>query len=374
MLTLGLYIHVPFCTAKCHYCDFFSLEQDEKKQAHYVRSLVRHLQLWGQKTKEKTVDTVYFGGGTPSQLTTEQLELILNTIDKSFSLAKDCEITLEANPEHLSQNYCNQLYNLGINRVSLGMQSAHDTTLTLIGRRHNAQDVKNAVKNLQQSGIHNISLDIMGALPQEDEKELQESLEFALNLNVPHLSFYLLKVEPGTYLFAHQDQYTFANEDQQASLFVFASNFLEQNDFTHYEISNFCKTGFESKHNLKYWQAKEYLGIGPSAHSLLSGQRFYYPNSLNKFNLCNNLNCIVLDQPFEPIDYFIFGLRLNTGVNFKKAKELFGLQFKTNFFTQARELEKNKLVLLSESSLKLTKEGFLVSNAIISHLLPFVLS
>lgn len=366
--TLGLYIHIPFCQSKCRYCDFYSLKQSNSTKQSYVNSLKTHLKLWGEQLAKKTVDTIYFGGGTPSELTVNQLNDVLLTVKAQFPLTQNCEITLEVNPEHLTKEYCMGLKETGINRVSVGMQSCNNQTLQLIGRRHTATDVVNGVKNLKQAGITNISLDIIGGLPREDEMQLKESIDFALGLNIPHLSFYLLKLEPNTYFYNHKDEFTFAGDDKQADLYLFAANYIESLGLPQYEISNFAKKGFESKHNLKYWKLKDYLGLGPSAHSMVNNKRFYYKRDLQRFLSSNTLKNIVQDGAAQPIEYLMLSLRLKSGFHLVTAKEQFSLEILPRFFKTVDTLEKNGLVVMKDNILSLTKEGFLVSNSIISAL------
>ena len=280
---LGIYIHIPFCDGKCNYCDFFSKKSDPKEIERYCDILISNIKTWGLKLKDRTVDTIYFGGGTPSILGSDKLVGILNVVKNSFRITRDCEITLEANPSSGKGIDFAMLKNSGFNRVSLGMQSSSDEELRLLGRRHTNADVINTVRSIKESGIKNISLDVMLGIPLQTEESLKATLDFCLNLKVQHISTYMLSIEPETVFGRNREKYDFANDDTQAEFFEFTSKYLKRNGFKHYEISNFCRDDFFSRHNMRYWKLKDYLGLGPSAHSLIDHKRFYYPSDVQAF-------------------------------------------------------------------------------------------
>lgn len=365
--TLGLYIHVPFCDSRCYYCDFYSSTSDLLKE-NYINALKYHLSLWGEEVDDYEIDTIYFGGGTPSCLRAFQLQEIFSSIKKVFTLTKTCEITLEANPEHLTPETCNAYKELGINRISIGVQSSNDITLQAIGRRHTKKTVATATENLLEAGIENFSLDLIGGLPGEDEKDLDNSIAFAVSLKPKHISFYLLKLEEGSVFYKQQKFLSLLDEDQMADLYTFGCEKLQEAGYFQYEISNFSHPGFESKHNNKYWTLEDYLGIGPSAHSMVAGKRFFYPADLNTF-LTEDLTQIKTEGDVDPFEYLLLGLRLTGGISLKIAKEQFGLQVDNpEFLKKVSFFKGHHLLTLKGDNLALTRAGFLLSNSVIGEL------
>ncbi len=366
MNTLGLYIHVPFCDGKCNYCDFYSFKAKDIELDSYTDILVSQISSWSQELKDKCVDTIYFGGGTPSLLGTERLVKILGHIFNSFKIASDCEITLEANPS--SGNILNfaELKNSGFNRFSLGMQSAVDSELKLLGRRHSKDDVINTVASIRKGGINNISLDVMLGIPEQTAESLLHTLEFCVNLDIFHISTYLLSIEQDTVFGKNKDKFNFADDDTQADFYALTSEYLNTNGFEHYEISNFCKGGNFSRHNMRYWQLKDYLGLGPSAHSLINGKRFYYPKNIEAFNNNHYIN----DGEGNTAEEFIMlMLRTNKGVNVIEYEKRFGKLPPTTFFNKVKLYEANGYIKTDGNSVRLTEKGFLLSNTIIADLI-----
>lgn len=366
MDSLGLYVHIPFCDGKCNYCDFYSFKATNEEINDYNEILIEQIKAWGSKLHNRIIDTIYFGGGTPSLLGTERIVKTINTIRKSFRIAADCEITLEANPTSASLLNFAELKNNGFNRVSLGMQSAIDTELKLLGRRHTKNDVINSIKNIKNSGIQNISLDVMLGIPEQTEDSLLKTLDFCILSDIPHISTYMLTIESGTVFGKATDKYNFADDDSQAKLYLITSEYLKNHGFEHYEISNFCKNGKISNHNMRYWQLKDYLGLGPSAHSLLDGKRFYYPKSINEFR--NNL--IVNDGTGKtPEEYIMLMLRTSTGIDIAEYETMFNIKLSNNFYRKADAYKKLGYIIIDDNSIKLTEKGFLLSNAIIAELI-----
>lgn len=359
----GLYIHVPFCRRKCPYCDFYSLPWGEGAMDAYVRRAEEVLVRWGGAP----VETVYFGGGTPSLLGAGWLSRLLGQAGKCFPLAPQAEITLEANPTHVDGAFFAALCGAGVNRLSMGMQSADREELELLGRSHSREDVEKAVKAAQGAGFQNISLDIMLGLPGGTREKLRRTIAFASGLGVQHISAYILKIEPGT-PFAKAGL-ALPDEDETAEEYLFCVEELARQGFPQYEISNFARPGFESRHNLTYWRGEEYLGIGPGAHSFRNGRRFYFPRDLEGFL-----------QGAAPVDdgpggsfpeYAMLRLRLSEGLNRTDCGKRFGPAGEQAF---SRLLEKAKtcpphLLQSDFQSLRFTPEGFLVSNALLLRLL-----
>lgn len=364
--SLGLYIHIPFCDGKCNYCDFYSFKAAEDTKDKYVEVLIDKINNWSTKLKDKTVDTIYFGGGTPSVFGTERLVKILKTALNSFRIASDCEITLEANPSSAISINFTELKSEGFNRVSLGMQSSNDIELMLLGRRHKKEDVVNTIKAIRSSGIENISLDVMLGIPNQTAESLIETLDFCISQNVPHISTYLLTIEPDTVFGRETQKYNFADDDTQAELYQITSDYLKENGYTHYEISNFCKNDMYSRHNMRYWELKDYLGLGPSAHSLINGSRFYYPRNIDDFK-----NEIIINDGVGGTEeeFIMLMLRTSRGINLKEYQSLFGKLTDDDFYNKVELLAKLGYIEYDDNSIKLTEKGFLLSNTVIAELI-----
>ena len=259
---LGLYIHIPFCRQKCAYCDFYSLPSREDKMDAYTDALIRHIREVAPRTESHRVDTVYFGGGTPSYLGAERLRGILRAVMKGCPVTRDAEITLEANPDSACDiKALRTLRRAGFNRLSLGVQSADDGLLRAIGRIHTFAQVQQSVTAARKAGFRNISMDLIYGLPGQTMQQWEDTLSAVIALAPEHISCYGLKLEPGTPLYERRLEETFPDDDAQADMYLYAVTALEQNGYGQYEISNFAKPGYESRHNLKYWRMQEYAGF-----------------------------------------------------------------------------------------------------------------
>ncbi|HAN43965.1 MAG TPA: coproporphyrinogen III oxidase, partial [Ruminococcaceae bacterium] len=256
--SIGLYIHIPFCLSKCPYCDFYSVKTDGGSIKKYTAAVVNAIK--SRPLGGLSVDTVYFGGGTPSVIGAENLAEILQAARDSFLVEQNAEITLEANPGTVDLSFFSELKKAGFNRLSMGLQSANDGQLKLLGRRHNADEAKAAVLSAQKAGFDNISLDIMLGIPQQTEKIVEKSIDFCASLNVSHISAYMLKIEPNTPFYKSNIADICPDEDMQADLYLHAVYCLETRGYKQYEISNFARDGKKSRHNLKYWHCEQYLG------------------------------------------------------------------------------------------------------------------
>lgn len=362
--SIGLYIHIPFCRSKCPYCDFFSMRGNETDYSVYVNLLKSKIEMWGKKI-DKKVDTVYFGGGTPSVLGSELLCDVLDCVKKNFEITDNAEITIEVNPFSGKFFDFAAVRRHGINRISLGLQSANDNELKLLGRIHSLDDVKNTINLIKNAGVENISLDLMLGIPEQTEKSLKRSIDFCSNSGVTHISSYILKIEEGTIFDKCREKYEFPDEDTTADLYLFTVDYLAEKGFKQYEISNFSKSGYESKHNLKYWNLDDYLGIGPAAHSLINNKRFYYDSSIEDFQK----DIIVEDGVGATKDeYVILRLRLSEGLNLEKYKEAYGEPSK-DFLRKIDKYCKTGLMKADGNSVSFTPRGFLVSNTIIADLI-----
>lgn len=368
MKPIGLYLHIPFCNGKCAYCNFFSqradLHTDDPSLSEYTDHMVRLIETWGTKIQRK-VDTVYFGGGTPSLLGHDRLIRILKSVFSSFDVEDHAEITVEVNPSSTNELDFARLRQAGFNRLSIGLQSADDHELKILGRRHTVVDARRTVEQAQVFGFDNISLDVMLAVPEQTYESLNETLEFCASCQVQHISAYILKIEEGTPFFALRDQLHLFNDDEQAAFYEYAVNRLFELGYRQYEISNFCHKGRESRHNLHYWRDEEYLGLGPSAHSFLDGKRFYYDSDFQRF-YHNQISEESTGGDSE--EYMMLALRLTEGLVFDKFEERFNRPVSKSLITAAKRLEQQGLCVVTDQSVSLTVKGFLVSNAVISYL------
>ncbi|MDD5795976.1 MAG: radical SAM family heme chaperone HemW [Oscillospiraceae bacterium] len=361
----GLYIHIPFCSQKCPYCDFFSKTANDEKICEYTEHLMKSIEYWSRKT-DRLVTSVYFGGGTPNMLGEKNLCAVLEKIKACFNISSDAEITTELNPSFSDLLNFENLRKSGFNRLSFGMQSSNNDELKMLGRKHTADEVKSVVINAQNSGFENISLDLMLGIPKQTKSSLAESIKFCKDCNVTHISAYILKIEKNTPFYKKQATLNLPDDDRQAELYLFACEELEKYGYLQYEISNFSKTGYESKHNLTYWECEEYIGIGPSAHSFFDGKRFYYERSFEDFYK----NKIVFDCfGGDKEEYIMLNLRLKKGLDLKKYQDKFKEKIPDSTIKKAESFEKMGLLTLEDNSIRLTKEGFLVSNTIISELI-----
>lgn len=376
--TLGIYIHVPFCASKCPYCDFYShcdpalLPDYGNAVCEELTSLRRTAGAVGEAVataaKERTIASVYFGGGTPSLLSPEQLGTILDTVRTTCRLLPDAEITVECNPG-LSEPeaYFAAIAKAGVNRASLGMQSVIETERRKLGRRSGKAEIARCIAAARAAGITNLSLDIMAGIPEQTEESLRRTLDFALEQNVPHLSVYLLKIEPGTVFYKKRDTLHLPDEDETAEMYLFMSRYLTAHGYRHYEISNFCRNDRVGRHNLRYWQCKEYLGIGPGAHGFLNGVRYCQPPDLRAF--LAGAPCEVTDEGGDAEERFMLALRTDAGVDIDEMKRKYGATFSPRFEKKTEAYEKQGLLTRKHNTLTLTPEGMLVSNDLIASLL-----
>ena len=365
---LGIYIHIPFCNKKCSYCNFYSGVVEAKRVAEYLKALIKEIKTWGGKIC-RPVNSVYIGGGTPSVLGAD-IALVLNAVRDSFHLLKDSEITVELNPEKDCEEFLYSAYNFGANRLSIGLQSANDDELDLLGRRHKAKDAENTVLKARKIGFKNISLDIMLGLPDSNIKKLENSLLFLKDLNPEHISAYILKLEEKTALSKRYDL-NFPDSDEISEQYLFMCKYLESIGYSHYEISNFAKEDKESCHNLKYWQCEEYLGIGPAAHSFLDGRRFFYPADMKEF--INSPKTVFDSLGGEIDEYIMLNLRLKKGLSFDNLFKLYGFTLNEDLKKFINLLESKNLAQFKNNTLFLTADGMLVSNTVIGELLERIL-
>lgn len=365
---ISLYLHVPFCLSKCAYCDFYSLAKEELK-SRWVSALCRALRD-AAKMETRTVDTVFFGGGTPSLLTARELAEIFESLG-DFSLSDDCEISMEVNPATVTEESLRAYRALGVNRISIGMQSAHDAELQLLGRRHNFADTVASVGAVSRAGFDNFSLDLMYGLPHQTEEAWQESLDAALALSPTHLSLYALTLSTNVPLYRLVD--SLPEDEVQRKFYAMACQTLLSDGFLQYEISNFAKKGRHCRHNLRYWTRGDYLGFGPSAASFYRGRRHTEAESLDAFLFAPTglreriMKEEALTQTDAVTEQIFLSLRLTSGLSLSEI--LAKIPQKKEFSKEVETLTDGGFCRVEHGRLLLTEDGFFVSNEIIARLL-----
>ena len=373
---LGIYIHVPFCRSKCLYCDLYSLTtKDDRVIDGYLDAICTHIRETGALAPGYSVDTVYFGGGTPSFFGAEGMAVILATVRKAFDVQSDAEITFEANPDSITPKLLRRLRNEGFNRVSLGVQCDDDRILEKIGRPHNFQQAVDAVKRIRRAGFKNLSLDLIYGLPGQSREAWEETLQNVLSLKPEHISCYGLKVEEGTPLYESRDLMRLPDDDEQADMYLSTVEILRTKGYRQYEISNFCKRGYESKHNLKYWTGGEYLGFGPDASSDFAGKRFSMIRDLRRYieGVLEGEQVIADMQEVPPRErageYLMMRLRTTLGIHAEEYEKKYLLPFAPLDEAMEKCRQRGHALKMDGGYWRLTPEGFLLSNSIISDLL-----
>ncbi len=373
---LGIYVHVPFCRSKCQYCDFYSVtSKDDRLLDSYLYAVCNHIKEAGALAPGYLVDTVYFGGGTPTFFGAEGMAAILSAIRKSFDVAHTAEITFEANPDSVSDRLLRRLRSEGFNRVSLGVQCDNDEILKKLGRPHSYAQAVNAVNRIRKAGFKNLSLDLMYGLPGQSIEDWEATLENVLSLAPEHISCYGLKVEEGTPLYEYQQYCNLADDDTQADMYLSAIEILRKHGYRQYEISNFCRKGMVSRHNLKYWTGGEYLGFGPDASSDFAGRRFTAIRDLKGYiqgiREGGQVLREVVDVPNRERagEYLMMRLRTVSGLDPKEYEQKFLLPF-APLETALQKFREQRLAAKTfDGRWHLTPGGFLISNTIISDLL-----
>ena len=372
---LGIYIHIPFCRSKCDYCDFYSLAGREDRMDQYQKALLAHIKETAPFAKGYQVDTVYFGGGTPSWYGAKRLSELLAAVRRRFLVARDVEVTVEANPDSVDRKMLLLLRRAGVNRLSLGVQSACDRELAAIHRPHNFAQVRAAVDAARGAKIKNLSLDLIYGLPGQDEASWRETLEKALALKPEHLSCYGLKVEEGTPLWTRVAQgEPLPDDDAQADCYLWTVERLGQAGFRQYEISNFARSGFQSRHNLKYWMGKPYIGLGPGAHSDFGGRRYSFKRDLDAYiDGVLGGDAIVEESELIPKrerggEYLMLRMRTARGIEEWEYRREYYMNFEP-IEQKLAEFEHQGWVARQDRRWHFTTKGFLLSNQLIGALL-----
>lgn len=370
--TVGLYLHIPFCVRKCDYCDFYSVANATSETRGTFQTAMEHcLNKCSDFAKERVVDTLYIGGGTPSCYPADQLAALIGLVGERFCLALDCEITVECNPDSATEVWLTKMKAAGVNRLSMGVQSANDDELRRVGRLHDFAGARKAFETARRVGFDNLSLDLIYGLPDQSMEDWQRSVEAILDLQPDHLSCYGLKIEEGTPLCERRDELVLADDDLQADMYLWMVERLAQAGYDQYEISNFARPNKHSRHNMRYWLGEEYLCAGPSAHGYFDGRRYAIPPNLAEF--CHGADKSQnegkkIDSSERVREYILLQLRTTWGVSEEEFSGKFGL----DFTPLARELEQfaaHGWAKQQNSRWHFTPEGFLLSNTLIGRLL-----
>lgn len=372
---LGVYIHIPFCASKCGYCDFYSLPNCENRMNRYQEALLSHIEEAEGTMAPYYIDTVYFGGGTPSYYGAKRLTEIFNVLKQTGRVLKSAEVTVECNPDSVTRRELRMLRREGFNRISLGVQSTNDAILKLIGRRHDYAQVKKAVKMIRAEGFKNLSLDLIYGLPNQTKADWVESLARAIDLAPEHISCYGLKLEEGTPMYReYLNSPLLPSDDDQADMYLYAVETLSHYGYDQYEVSNFAKRGNESRHNLKYWNLEDYLGFGPGAHSCIGDTRYSFVRDLEEYILGMGEGSRLLDE-YEKLDeldraaeYIMLGMRRSIGISQTEYQRIYRSDFAA-IEELLREYEKDGWTRQTGDRWCFTPAGFLLSNILIGSLL-----
>ena len=370
----GIYFHIPFCKQKCSYCDFYSTK-DSNGIGELVQSEISELILRKDYLNHDLVETIYFGGGTPSLLTIYNIGNLLNCVRENFNVSADCEITFETNPDDLTLDYLKGLFDNQINRLSIGIQSYNDDVLKYLGRRHDSCNLNDNIETAKSVGFNNISVDLIFGIPGMSLQTYLNSLEKVIQLDVQHISAYSLTIAEGTLFYKLKKENKLKEIDEEELLVQFNStiDILSVNGFNHYEISNYAKEGYKSRHNSSYWEDVNYLGVGPSAHSYNGISRQWNISSTRKYcglvernELFFEVEYLTRKDKFN--EYIITGLRTSKGVSIKFVKENFGGEIVLHFVKEVFSLLKQELIHPYDDRVVLTRRGILISDFILQQL------
>lgn len=370
----GIYIHIPFCTKRCIYCGFFSTT-DKSYTERYINAVCKELAIRSNYLQGNTIRTIYFGGGTPSLLKKEQFEKVFNTLNEHYNLSETEEITIECNPDDLSEDYIEGLKQMPFNRISIGIQSFDDSILSFIKRRHNSDQAVAAVKRCKAAGFDNISIDLIYGIPGQTPESFRKDIEQAVSLDVTHISSYHLTYEEGTPVWSmlERDEITPIDEESSVEMYSILCKTLKENGYIHYEISNFAKEGFMSRHNSSYWDGTPYIGTGAGAHSFNGESRQWNPDNLHSY-----IDGIEAGKPSFEEEYLsienryneaiMLGLRCSKGVCLNTIKERFGELFHNKFLKDTQTFTDRGLLIKDADRIRFTEHGLFISDNIVSSL------
>ena len=365
----GLYVHIPFCKRKCNYCDFCSSAASDEVIEKYVQTLCDEISSY--KEMELYIDTVFIGGGTPSILSEDQCTRIFKTIRKSFFLASDAEITLEINPGTVTRSKLETYKSVGINRISIGLQSIHENELKILGRIHSYEDFLNTYSMLRELGFSNVSIDLMYGIPGQTRESFRKTLATVLPLQPEHISAYGLIIEEGTPFFKMRNELDLPTEDDECDMYFECAALMRQNGYTHYEISNYARGGYACRHNLKYWRDEEYVAVGLAAHSYLFGNRFAATEAMEEYFEDHGVKykTQLSSGGKDATEYVMLALRLSEGFSLSEYRELFGKDFTLGKEAEINNFLRTGYLSMDNDRVMLTEKGFYVSNYVISSLI-----
>ena len=381
MRRLGLYFHIPFCKSKCAYCDFYSFTpSDEGTYERYVSALIRHMETYSASCRNYAPDTVFIGGGTPTALPNNLLLELIRAIKRNFSLTKGVEFTVEANPATVSLKELKRLRRAGVNRLSMGLQSADNNELALLSRIHRREDFEEAFRNARAAKIGNINVDVIYGIPGQTVRSALKTLDYVTRLGPEHISFYNLKIEPGTPFWEARDTLDLPGEDAEYEMYMRGVSLLSSRGYEQYEISNFAKPGYRCLHNYKYWNCDEYLGLGAAAHSFFNGNRFSFCRDAERYMKAfedPGANIRITDS-FEEVmtkerigEYVMLRMRLAEGISSREFYRLFGRDFESMYGKRLAGYINGGFVVRRDDGYAFTPRGMFVSNYILSDILDF---
>lgn len=379
---LGIYIHIPFCKSKCSYCDFCSyVNNDARIVDHYVNSLILQAEDFASQCKEYCVNSIYIGGGTPTMLPIKQLTRIIDCIIRLYKVHKNAEITVEMNPATVNGDYLKKLWKAGVNRISIGMQSANNKELRDLGRIHTYEDFEKTYNAARYVGFDNINIDVMYGIPGQTLESFTRTLDKVIELEPEHISLYALKLEEGTPMYKMQKDLNFPDDDTQFEMYCEAVRKLKKANIEPYEISNFAIDGYESIHNIKYWLGEEYLGLGVAAHSYLNKERFEATKNIKTYVYAMELvkKKIPIYVSYEKIgdaeaakEYFMLGMRLYEGIEKEDFIKKFGESVAEKYLNPLKDYVEEGYVKIANDIYSFTEKGMFVSSYIISDILEVV--
>ena len=367
---LGLYLHIPFCMKKCGYCDFLSWKGTREEQENYVQSLIREIESYEAFAKGYKVSTVFLGGGTPSILSGEQMERILRAVSKAFWLEKRPEITVEMNPGTVTEEKLKSYKRAGVNRLSIGLQSVKNENLRLLGRIHTYEEFLHSYELARQEGFDNISIDLISSIPDQTLESWEEELRQAIDLNPEHISVYQLILEEGTPFYEKYAEHPecLPGEETSRDIYILTGKLLKEAGYEQYEISNYAKPGYESRHNLKYWERKDYLGLGPGAASMVRNIRMSNTRDMKTYlERCGQPKTMrekveFLEEPRQMEEFMFLGLRKMKGISQREFARQFGETLEEVYGEEIKELTAEGLLEQEGEWLRLTEFGIDVSN------------
>ena len=375
--SLGIYIHIPFCVQKCHYCDFCSAPADDDTKGLYTSALIKNIASASEHFTDKEVDSVFFGGGTPTCLSADTLLQILDTVKRSYSVSNNAEITLECNPATVSFNDLKRLSHGGFTRLSLGLQSVHDEELKALGRIHSFEDFDKTYRDARAAGFGNINIDLMYGIPRQTEESFLNTLKKVISYAPEHISAYALKIEPGTLFFKNKASLILPDEDSEYNMYKLAVNELFKAGYLHYEISNYAKKGYTSLHNLKYWSCDDYVGFGISAHSCIGRDRYAATSSIKQYvgsmlyNDPNNYFTSTESLSSEEFaeEYIMMRLRLKDGLSVEEYKKKFLTELPQKYSERMVPFIQSGHIIYNNGRYSFSDDGMYLSNYILTEIL-----